>query len=123
MPGPLNETTGVVSMASMSVATAGGTILTLRALLSTAFGTVAPHTVVGSSRTVPNPENALYGPHSTPTTVPDFVVAEGGAAGMTIALATNVACPGAVCGRPLNEVGSGLVVTLVVVLIIDDLVW
>lgn len=66
IPYALIYSIGTATMASVSSTTAGGTKLTLKALLAAALSTVTPHATRGATATTGNTLNSLVGTPTTP---------------------------------------------------------
>lgn len=85
----------------------------------TAFVTVPTHPSLITGASSAPVDKAFVVALTTPESVPIIMVVIGGPSGV---IATTVTKNGAVCGAPLNELGSGLVLTAVVVVKMKRLV-
>ncbi len=86
----------------------GGVKWSVKAIGSSALATGPVHTAAVSSATVTNHKNTFVTPGSTPCDVPDSKVTPGGPVGLRSTHGTK-------CGSHLNEVGTGLVFNVVVI--------
>lgn len=105
-----NSAAGTTSVASTVSTSSGGTRWTGWAIEKSALPTVPTHTAPVAGATPPNTGYALVAPVLTTEGVPYLVVAIGGVAGSPPTSTKK----GALCGTPLNEVGSGMGLTVYV---------
>lgn len=73
---------------------------------------MTPHAAGRTHTSTANYVHSSLVSKATPELVPIICVVGGGPVG---SISTTVVCHGTVCGSPLNELGSGLVFTAVVV--------
>lgn len=117
LPNTLGTAMGTAARVSTVATTHGGSKRTAMAMEKPAFPTVVPHTTGVSTTTTANPCYTGDVPGETPLGVPSTCLAGGGATGHGT---LRVTCPGAVCGAPLNEVGSGLLATAYLLLDVKE---